>query len=86
MACCVRRLLGVLMKAPKTPPDAVSGTSSDQSGPQPERVTWHKAVPPKMAGWRDGVDGDPLRAKQEWRPGEASRRGYEKAVEDWWWL
>ena len=23
---------------------------------------------------------------EEWRPGESARRGYEKAVEDWWWL
>jgi hypothetical protein len=22
----------------------------------------------------------------EWCPGEPARRGYEKAVEDWWWL
>lgn len=23
---------------------------------------------------------------EEWRPGQSSKRGYEKAVEDWWWL
>jgi hypothetical protein len=23
---------------------------------------------------------------EEWRPGESAKRGYEKAVEDWWWL
>ena len=22
----------------------------------------------------------------EWRPGESAKRGYERAVEDWWWL
>jgi hypothetical protein len=22
----------------------------------------------------------------EWRPGDVAKRGYEKAVEDWWWL
>jgi hypothetical protein len=22
----------------------------------------------------------------EWRPGESAKRGYEKAVEEWWWI
>ena len=26
------------------------------------------------------------KALAEWCPGAAARRGYEKAVEDWWWL
>ena len=54
--------------------------------PQPEPVTWHKAVPPRIEGRRDDVEGDPMLATHEWRPGEAAKRGYEKAVEDWWWL
>jgi hypothetical protein len=65
-------------------------SESDHQGahqqPQPEPVTWHKAVPPRIEGRRDDGERDPMLATDEWRPGEAAKRGYEKAVEDWWWL
>lgn len=61
-------------------------TMRDQKQSRPEPVNWHKAVPPKIGGHRPDVERDPLHATEEWRPGEAAKRGYEKAVEDWWWL
>jgi hypothetical protein len=45
----------------------------------PEATKWNKAVPPRIAAKNSAQTG-------EWRPGESAHRGYEKAVEDWWWL
>jgi len=47
--------------------------------PAPEHTQWKKAVPPRIAGKNHSRAG-------EWRPGDQAHRGYEKAVEDWWWL
>lgn len=35
---------------------------------------------PRIGGHAAGDAG------KEWSPGAGSRRAYEKAVEDWWWL
>ena len=51
--------------------------------PSPDPVKWNKAVPPQVRG-KNGKSA--MTGLDEWRPGEMSRRGYEKAVEDWWWL
>jgi|GEM_PF-4410309 len=48
--------------------------------PSPEAVRWKAVVPPRLG--RRELAG----AVKDWRPGESTRRGYEKAVEDWWWL
>jgi hypothetical protein len=42
---------------------------------------WKMALPPRIGGQQHfGV-------REEWRPGQgAARRGYERAVEDWWWI
>lgn len=47
--------------------------------PAPEPLEWKKAGPPRLAGRNSSRPG-------EWRPGEQAHRGYEKAVEEWWWI
>jgi hypothetical protein len=51
--------------------------SEPQTGPAP--FEWKKAVPPRIVGKNHARAG-------EWRPGEQAHRGYEKAVEEWWWI
>ena len=63
--------------------DAKTTTAHHPPQPSPDPVKWNKAVPPQIMGKHrkmlmGGLD--------EWRPGESAKRGYEKAVEDWWWL
>lgn len=81
MARPEQHLLVAPMKTPQTIPRKPHRTGSQEvPPPQPEPVSWHRASLPQI-GRRD-----PRRSAGEWRPGEASKRGYEKAVEDWWWL
>jgi hypothetical protein len=74
-----QRLLIGSMKAQRTTNRKSPGTTQPAE-PSPERAAWKVAVPPRIAQRKA------LSAPEEWRPGEPARRGYEKAVEDWWWL
>ena len=80
----VRRTERVLVATMKTtqahPGHAAISSHHHPAQPEPEPVTWHKATLPKIRR------REPAGAVGEWRPGESTRRGYEKAVEDWWWL
>lgn len=80
----VRRTEHVLVATMKTthahPEHAASAAHHHPAKPQAGPVNWHKAMLPQI-GRRE-----PVRATDEWRPGESAKRGYEKAVEDWWWL
>ena len=77
----MQRALVVAMKAPQPTPGRVTSESNPhRAKPQPEPVSWHRASLPQI-GRREAV-----RDQVEWRPGESAKRGYEKAVEDWWWL
>jgi len=80
MVCRLQSLLCVDMKTPRTHPEKSPRTPHQEAQPQPEPIAWRKAVPPRIGG-QEAVSG-----VAEWRPGEPARRGYEKAVEDWWWL
>ncbi len=51
----------------------------NEKQPSPEPFEWKKAVPPRIVGKNHSRAG-------ESRPGETAKRGFEKAVEDWWWL
>jgi hypothetical protein len=46
-----------------------------------ELQPWKMALPPRIGGAQHfGV-------REEWRPGVADvRRGYERAVAEWWWI
>lgn len=61
-------------------PPSPGKSTQDNIQPSPETVRWKTAVPLRV------VRGDLAGAVGEWRPGESAKRGYEKAVEDWWWL
>jgi hypothetical protein len=67
------------MKAQRTTSKKSGGTSPHETKPCPEDTVWKTAVPPRIVGKNHARAG-------EWRPGEPAHRGYEKAVEDWWWL
>jgi hypothetical protein len=79
MARMVRRMLGVPMKTQRAQISR-GKTTQEKMKPSPEAVRWKMAVPPRL-GRRE-----PVGPVGEWRPGESAKRGYEKAVEDWWWL
>ncbi len=77
MARREQHLLGASMKTPQTISGKPlrTGFQQIQPEPQPEPVTWHKAVPPRIEGRRDDGERDPTLATDEWRPGEAAKRG-----------
>ena len=58
-------------------------TAHHATQPSRDPVKWSKAAPPKIRGKNGKLA---MKSLDEWRPGETAKRGYEKAVEDWWWL
>ena len=79
MVRAARRVLGGPMKTDRS--QATTERATQQNiHPSPEAVRWKIAVPPRLGrGGTAGLVG-------EWRPSESAKRGYERAVEDWWWL
>lgn len=47
-------------------------SSQPQDGPS----HWKTAAPLRIGNHSNG----------EWSPGASAKRGYERAVEDWWWI
>ena len=58
-------------------------TAHHATQPSRDPVKWSKAAPPKIRGKNGKLA---MKSLDEWRPGETAKRGYEKVVEDWWWL
>jgi hypothetical protein len=54
--------------------------------PSQDPVKWNKAVPLQIRRQNRKSAGLAMAGLEEWRPGQTAKRGYEKAVEDWWWL
>lgn len=71
-----RALVG-FMKTRKT--DEARDRKVEQQGERHDPVMerWVTATLPRI---------DASMRSAEWRPGESAKRGYERAVEDWWWL
>ena len=71
-----RALVG-FMKTRKT--DEARGGKVEQPDQRHEPVVEHRTTDtlPRI---------DASMRSAEWRPGESAKRGYESAVEDWWWL
>jgi hypothetical protein len=79
MAARVAGLFFDFMKTPAKTHQARNPKTGkrDRRVPSEQSRDWKAVLPPRF-GERD--------AAREWSPGASGRRGYEKAVEDWWWL
>ena len=63
-------------------------TTHQHDMPRERRVRQDRRLKPPIERRATGVlpKIDASMRGEEWRPGESAKRGYEKAVEDWWWL
>ena len=67
-------------------PNAKACATHHPMQPSQDPVKWNKAVPLQIRRQNRKSAGLAMAGLEEWRPGQTAKRGYEKAVEDWWWL
>jgi hypothetical protein len=80
------RRFGLTMRK-KANPSAKAAESLRSHGPvQPESARGPKNALPRFGAQGPDGEQDPMNTVRNWRPGDAARRAYEKAVEEWWWL